>query len=112
MKRWTMDEDNRLIFLSAEATQEYAARELGRSVSSITSRCHRLGIGWRKGRRTLKDVAHHLGYTSRGVCIFARRHGIKIRRPKAVNSVGTRGDLNVSDEIFNRLVDAVKRECK
>ena len=69
LRRWTREEDGRLTTLVEHRTWHQAARELGRSVSSVRVRASRLGLSWGVPQEwySVRDVVEMLGADDRWV---------------------------------------------
>jgi len=70
---WTRAEVSRLYVLAERTTQERAAKDLGKTLLAVKTKCHRLGLLWLAGYTTAADLARETGYSPGGMSRYLAR---------------------------------------
>ncbi len=81
-RRWTKEEENRLIELSEVMTKSRIAKELGRSVSSVNNKRIAMGIGSfteQTDDLTITQIAELVGVDKSTIAKTWRKHGMRFR---------------------------------
>lgn len=81
-RRWTMEEENRLLELSESMTKSRIAKELERSVSSVNSKRIALGIGSfteQTDDLSMTQIAELVGVDKSSIAKTWRKYGMRFR---------------------------------
>jgi transcriptional regulator with XRE-family HTH domain len=106
-KKWTKKEVYKLYKYSEQISQVEAAKRLNRSYSSVKKKASRLGIVWRQGFVSFRDVATIAGFSRQSVSRVVKEH-----YPHWYARSGNIATAKIPIEDVGDVVKKVKERCE